>query len=48
MVEIGSKYKIGTRRFGLINWIGACALYKKEVLRFLIVAELPLLFHDTN
>ena len=37
MVEIGSKYKIGTRRFGLINWIGACALYKKEVLRFLIV-----------
>ena len=37
MVEIGSKYKIGTRRFGLINWIGAWALYKKEVLRFLIV-----------
>jgi ABC-2 type transport system permease protein len=37
MVEISSKYKIGTRRFGLINWIGAWALYKKEVLRFLIV-----------
>jgi ABC-2 type transport system permease protein len=37
MVEIGSKYKIGTRRFGLINWIGMWALYKKEVLRFLIV-----------
>jgi ABC-2 type transport system permease protein len=37
MVEIISKYKIGTRRFGLINWIGALALYKKEVLRFLIV-----------
>ena len=37
MVEIGSKYKIGTRRFGLINWIGTWALYKKEVLRFLIV-----------
>jgi len=37
MVEIGSKYKIGTRRFGLINWIGAWALYKKEVLRFLVV-----------
>ena len=37
MVEIRSKYKIGTRRFGYINWIGAWTLYKKEVLRFLIV-----------
>ena len=37
MVEIGSKYKIGIRRFGLINWIGTWTLYKKEVLRFLIV-----------
>ena len=37
MVEIGSKYKIGTRRFGFINWIGAWTLYKKEVLRFLNV-----------
>jgi len=37
MVEINTKYKIGTRRFGLVNWIGAWALYKKEVLRFLIV-----------
>ena len=37
MVEISSKYKIGTRRFGLINWIGAWTLYKKEVLRFLNV-----------
>ena len=37
MVEIYTKYKIGTRRFGLINWIGAYALYKKEVLRFLNV-----------
>ncbi|MDA9092054.1 ABC transporter permease [Pelagibacteraceae bacterium] len=37
MVEISSKYKIGTRRFGLINWVGAWTLYKKEVLRFLIV-----------
>ena len=37
MVEITTKYKIGTRRFGLINWIGAWTLYKKEVLRFLIV-----------
>ena len=37
MVEISSKYKIGVRRFGLINWIGAWTLYKKEVLRFLAV-----------
>ena len=37
MVEIKMKYKIGVRRFGLINWIGAWTLYKKEVLRFLIV-----------
>ena len=37
MVEIGRKYKLGTRRFGLINWIGLWTLYKKEVLRFLIV-----------
>ena len=37
MVEIRSKYKIGTRRFGSINWIGAWTLYKKEVLRFLNV-----------
>ena len=37
MVEISKKYKIGKRRFGLINWYGAWTLYKKEVLRFLIV-----------
>ena len=37
MIEIKSKYKIGTRRFGLFNWIGIWALYQKEVLRFLIV-----------
>ena len=37
MVEIIAKYKIGTRRFGLINWVGAWTLYKKEVLRFLAV-----------
>jgi len=37
MVEITSKYKIGTRRFGSVNWIGAWTLYKKEVLRFLNV-----------
>ena len=37
MVEINTKYKIGTRRFGLINWIGAWTLYQKETLRFLNV-----------
>ena len=38
MVEIKKKnYEIGVRRFGIINWIGAFNLYKKETLRFLIV-----------
>ena len=37
MVEMKKKYKIEARRFGLINWVGAWTLYKKEVLRFLIV-----------
>ena len=37
MVEILKKYKIGKRRFGLINWVGAWTLYQKEVLRFLNV-----------
>ena len=35
MVE--NKYKIGVRRFGLVNWIGLYSLYVKEVSRFLIV-----------
>ncbi len=38
MVEINkNKYVIGVRRFGVINWVGAFNLYKKETLRFLIV-----------
>tara|TARA_X000001036_G_scaffold383444_1_gene376797 strand:- start:2654 stop:3466 length:813 start_codon:yes stop_codon:yes gene_type:complete len=37
MVEITKKYKIGTRRFGLVNWVGAWTLYQKETLRFLNV-----------
>ena len=37
MVEITKKYKIGTRRFGLINWVGAYTSYQKEVQRFLNV-----------
>ena len=37
MVEMIKKYKIGKRRFGLVNWVGAWTLYQKEVLRFLNV-----------
>ena len=37
MVEIETKYKIYKKNFGIINWIGFWTLYKKEVLRFLIV-----------
>ena len=37
MVEIENKYKIYEKKFGRINWIGAWTLYKKEVLRFLVV-----------
>ena len=37
MVELENKYQIGKRRFGLVNWIGAYSLYKKETLRFLTV-----------
>ena len=38
MVELEKKYKIGVRRFGLINWIGIYSYFKREVSRFLIVA----------
>jgi len=38
MVEIEKKYKIYEKKFGHVNWIGFWTLYKKEVLRFLIVA----------
>jgi ABC-2 type transport system permease protein len=38
MTEIENKYKIYNKKFGYINWIGFWTLYKKEVLRFLIVA----------
>ena len=37
MVEIENKYKIYEKKFGHINWIGVWTLYKKEVLRFLVV-----------
>ena len=36
MVEI-EKYKIYEKKFDYVNWIGFWTLYKKEVLRFLIV-----------
>ena len=29
MVEIQKKYQIGTRRFGIINWVGAYSLFKR-------------------
>ena len=37
MVEIEKKYTIYRKKFGYVNWIGFWTLYKKEVLRFLIV-----------
>ena len=37
MIEIENKYKFYEKKFGYINWIGFWTLYKKEVLRFLIV-----------
>jgi len=37
MTEIEKEYKIYEKEFGYINWIGFWTLYKKEVLRFLIV-----------
>ena len=38
MVEIEKDYKIYNKKFGYVNWIGFWTLYKKEVLRFMIVA----------
>ena len=37
MYEIKNKYKIYEKKFDYVNWIGFWTLYKKEVLRFLIV-----------
>ena len=37
MVEIEDRYQINVKKFGYVNWIGFWTLYKKEVLRFLIV-----------
>ena len=38
MSEINKKYTIYEKKFDHVNWIGFWTLYKKEVLRFLIVA----------
>ena len=38
MNKVENKYAIYEKKFGYINWIGFWTLYKKEVLRFLIVA----------
>ena len=32
-----NKYKIYEKKIGFVNWVGFWTLYKKEVLRFLIV-----------
>ena len=37
MINIEKKYKIYEKKFGNVNWIGFWTLYKKEVLRFIIV-----------
>ena len=37
MIVIENKYKIYEKKFGYVNWIGFWTLYKKEVVRFLIV-----------
>jgi ABC-2 type transport system permease protein len=38
MNRADNKYNIYEKKFGYVNWIGFWTLYKKEVLRFLIVA----------
>ena len=38
MVEYQNRYIISDKKFGYINWLGFFTLYKKEILRFLIVA----------
>jgi len=37
MLDIENKYKINDKKIGNVNWIGFWTIYKKEVLRFLIV-----------
>jgi len=37
MIGVENKYKIYSKKFGYVNWIGFWTLYEKEVLRFLKV-----------
>ena len=43
MVELNTKYQIGVRRFGSINWIGFKSLWLKECNRFMAVWQQTLL-----
>ena len=43
MVELEKKYKIGIKKFSLINWIGFKSLWFKECNRFIIVWQQTLL-----
>jgi len=43
MVELKNKYKLGVRRFSIVNWVGFFGLYKKEVFRFFVVWQQTLL-----
>tara|TARA_B100000768_G_scaffold121346_1_gene112345 strand:- start:61 stop:873 length:813 start_codon:yes stop_codon:yes gene_type:complete len=43
MVELNKKYRIGVKKFGLINWIGFESLWLKECSRFMKVWQQTLL-----
>ena len=39
MVELNNKYKIGKRRFGLINWVGFYTLYKRNFTILIVFGQ---------
>ena len=43
MVELNKIYKIGTRRFNFVNWVGFKSLWLKECSRFMVVWQQTLL-----
>ena len=43
MVELNKTYRISTRKFGFINWIGFKSLWLKECSRFMVVWQQTLL-----
>ena len=43
MVELNKKYKIVTKEFGAVNWIGFKSLWLKECNRFISVWQQTLL-----